>query len=336
MSFYNSVTIIINIFLVVVVIGVILWFIREYRIMTLENRLGKYAINSINNVQESIFDRLINFYLKIQKSINKQLYKSSFFKKYAKSYEKYIDKSKTLNYDPMNYVTTKIMCSLACVSLALINDVLQHLSITYIDIFLGTFLGFFIPDLFLKSKDIIVKRAMENDLLKAITIMNNSFKSGRSIIQTLKIVSEEIDGPLKEEFLKMHVDLSYGLGIDTVFERFSKRVNLPEVQYITTSLLILNSTGGDIVKVFSSIEHTFFNNQKLKDELKNLTASANFLYRVLSLIPILFVLVIYLLDPTYFVPLLNSNLGILILVVIIVLYVSYIIVVKKTIRIKEY
>ena len=60
----------------------------------------------------------------------------------------------------------------------------------------------------------------------------------------------------------MYVDLTYGLSLDVVFQRFEDRVKLNDVKYITTSLTILNNTGGNIVKVFESVEKTFFNNKK--------------------------------------------------------------------------
>jgi tight adherence protein B len=177
---------------------------------------------------------------------------------------------------------------------------------------------------------------MENDLLKAITIMNNSFKSGRSIYETIHIVATEIDGPLKEEFALMERDLDYGLEIETVFQRFNKRVNLKEVGYITTSLTILNKTGGNIVSVFSSIEKTVFSNKKLQDELRNLSAASKALYRILVVIPFIFILIIYVLDPTYFVPLYTETLGIILLSLIIIIYILYIVIVKRIMKLREY
>ena len=52
----------------------------------------------------------------------------------------------------------------------------------------------------------------------------------------------------------MDNDIEYGLEIEEVFKRFNERVDLAEVKYITTSLTILNKTGGNIIDVFSSIE----------------------------------------------------------------------------------
>ena len=130
----------------------------------------------------------------------------------------------------------------------------------------------------------------------------------------------------------MYVDLTYGLSLEVVFKRFESRVKLDDVKYITTSLTILNETGGDIVKVFESVEKTFFNNRKLDDELKNLTAASKLLYYVLLFIPIVFVLFIYLLDSTYFNPLF-TGFGYLIIALILLLYISYIVVIKRIMKV---
>ena len=154
-------------------------------------------------------------------------------------------------------------------------------------------------------------------------------------MQSIKLVAEELDSPLGLEFQKMYADLTYGLSLEVVFQRFEQRVNLEDIKYITTSLTILNNTGGDIVKVFESVEKTFFNNKKLKDELKSLTAASKFLYYVLLFVPIIFILVIYVLDHTYFNPLFNSSLGYLISITCLILYLTYIVIVKRIMRVGE-
>lgn len=336
MSLYNSIALIVNVILIIMVLVIAIWFIGQERIKRIDRRLGKFSVESINYDIESLFDVIINIYVKMRGYLNRFLYKSKYFKEYALKYEKYIDKTNPNRRDPMNYVSTKFICAFIILFLVFVNNVLQQNPISFYQSLTGFLLGFFIPDLFLFGKNKLIEKQMENDILKAITIMNNSFKSGRSILQTLKIVSDEIEGPLKDEFQKMHRDLSYGLDIETVFERFSSRVKLSEVKYITASLSILNKTGGNIVKVFSSIEKTVFNDRKLKEELNNLSASAKLLYRVLTIMPIVFILVIYLLDPTYFIPLFKSSLGIMILLVIVIIYIAYIILVKRIIKLKEY
>lgn len=335
MSFYDSIKLIVNAILVLIILVVVIWFMKELRFMKLHNRLTKYTIIQ-NREHRSLFDIIKDYFVNFRKMVGNILSKSAYFRNYSQKYEKYIDKNKDEMTNPMEYVATKFILSLGVLVILLVSQVIQNEKITISQIIIAFTLGYFSFDFFLLSKRKMYEYRIKNDLLKAITIMNNSFKSGKSIMETIKIVSEEIDGPLKEEFLKMHQDLEYGLEIEEVFKRFNARVNLPEVKYITTSLTILNKTGGNIVDVFASIEKTVFNNKKLEDELRNLSASSRALYHLLTLIPLILTLIIYLLDVTYFMPLFTSPLGLAIIVLIIVLYVSYIILVKKIIKIKEY
>lgn len=131
----------------------------------------------------------------------------------------------------------------------------------------------------------------------------------------------------------MYLDMKYGLSIDTVFDRFAKRVNLEEAVYVSSSLTILNKTGGNIVEVFSSIERTLFDKKKLNEELKNISASPNMIVKVLFIIPIVFTLIIYILNPSYFAPLFSSTLGYMIIGIIVLMFIIYILLLKRITRI---
>ena len=284
MSFYDSIRLIVNAILIFLLVIFIVWVLKEVHKEKLKKRLNKFTISKEENDSNSLFDIFTNLYKKMRFKLGKFFLKSNYFQNYSLKYEKYIDKNKENHLEAIDYVTTKFLLSFLFLLILIISDVIQNEHITLTQIIVAFTLGYFSLDVFLLSKRKIVQRRIENDLLKAITIMNNAFRSGRSIIQTIDIVAKEIDGPLKEEFIKMRNDLNYGLEIEVVFERFNERVNLPEVKYITTSLAILNKTGGNIIDVFSSIEKTVFSNKKLHDELNNLSAASKALYRLLTVI----------------------------------------------------
>ena len=136
-----------------------------------------------------------------------------------------------------------------------------------------------------------------------------------------------------DEFKKMYLDMKYGLSVDTVFDRFAKRVNLEEATFLSSSLTILNKTGGNIVLVFSSIERTLFDKKKLNEELKNISAGPNMIIKVLFIIPIIFTLIIYILNPEYFNPLFESTLGYMIVGIIVVMFIIYVLLLKRITKI---
>ena len=297
----------------------------------LEKWISKFSISPLNETNFSLFDKINIFINNLIKKINNISYKSEFLKKYSKRYTKYITTNDETN---MDFISIKFICSIASVIIALFAKTMQLKVFKMYDIYLPLVFGFFIPDLVYYFKYKSQKRKMENDLLQAIIIMNNSFKSGRSIVQAIDIVSNELDGTMKNEFKKMHLELSFGLGIDVVFKRFYERVKLEEVAYLTASLTILNKSGGNIVEVFSSIEKSLFNKKKLRLELASLTSGSKIIVNVLMIVPLAFIMLIAFINPSYFLPLFESNLGYIVISLILILYIIYIILVRKLLRVK--
>ena len=218
------------------------------------------------------------------------------------------------------------------VLLAVISSIFTT-GINMLMLLLDAILGYYLLDIFLYFYYKRQTKLIENELLRSIIVMNNAFKSGKSTLQALKIASLELPEPISDEFKKMYLDMKYGLSIDTVFDRFAKRVNLEEAVYVSSSLTILNKTGGNIVEVFSSIERTLFDKKKLNEELKNISASPNMIVKVLFIIPIVFTLIIYILNPSYFAPLFSSTLGYMIIGIIVLMFIIYILLLKRITRI---
>ena len=77
-----------------------------------------------------------------------------------------------------------------------------------------------------------------------------------------------------------------------------------------------------------------FGKKKLKLELESLTGSSKIIVYILFVVPILFVAFISIIDPSYFLPLLTTPLGLIITFVIAVVYVIYIIVVRKVMKVR--
>ena len=177
-------------------------------------------------------------------------------------------------------------------------------------------------------------KLIQRDMLKAVMIMNNAFKSGKSTMQAVYIASRDLPSPINYEFKKIYKDMKYGLDASVVFDRFAKRVDIEEARYLASSLTILNKTGGNIVTVFSSIEKTLFDRKKLEEELKNLTSASNFVTKILLFVPIVFVLIIYMLNPEYFNPLFVSPLGYMLIIICIIMLAIYVYLLNKIMKVR--
>ena len=83
------------------------------------------------------------------------------------------------------------------------------------------------------------------------------------------------------------------------------------------------------------IEKNFYDRLRIRNELDALTSSSKLLFRALIIMPIIFILVIVLLNPSYFDALLTTKIGIIIDIIMVTIYFLYIIVINKVMKVDE-
>ena len=85
----------------------------------LEKRISKFSINPLKDETTSLFDNVIQKISKLNGELNKILYKSEFIKKYSKKYTKYIRTNNQINKTSMDFISTKVLCSILSVIIAI-------------------------------------------------------------------------------------------------------------------------------------------------------------------------------------------------------------------------
>lgn len=330
----DEVMVILQVVLVIFILACLLSLIRYLNILKYEKRLRRYVVDDVKKQKMGLFGVIEYRYKMFEHAVSKMLSKSKLLTKYSRRYLVYINRNNRNQVTPMDFVTRKILISIGFVLTIIISNILRGVMFSLLQILCGLIIGFYLLDIFhllVRKKDI---KVVEDDLYKAISIMSNSFRAGKSIMQAIAIVASETDGPLREEFSYMLTDLNYGLDDEQVLERFSERVKIPEVKYMTTSLIVLNKTGGDIVEIFKTVEDSILSRRKLNHELKMLTASSNLIFKILVSMPVFTSLFIYTLNPSYFSVLITTSIGNIILAIIVLLYIIYIFIIKRIMKVE--
>lgn len=311
----------------------ILFLLKYIKSIKLEKRFSKYTINSSKNKSISLFDNLFLQYKEFIEKVSKVIGKLDIVKRNAKKYDKYIEAFHP-DESNINFISKKIVVGFVYIVFGIIVKLIQGQLISSIEMIILFILGYFTLDIIYMYKYIMYKKKIENDMLEAITVMNNAFKAGMSITQAVELVAKELDGPISKEFKKIGMEISLGLDIETAFKRFSDRINSSEAVYLSTSISVLNKTGGNIIKVFDSIQKTIFNRKKLENEFKSLTSSSKLIMYVLIIVPIAFVVFISLINKDYFKVLFENPLGITLLIIMLIIYIAYITVVRKVMKVR--
>lgn len=323
---------IIRLILIIIAIVIIDLLLKINKAINIERRIARYSVNSTLDKDNNLGDIIINKYNHLIKTLRFKIKGIKELNNQAQKYNKYILAGDKINI--LDFIIIKLLVGICFVALVIVSLAIQGKITTFLNLIICFIIGYYIYDVYLYFATKRRQKKIKNDMLRAVIIMNNAFKAGKTIMQAVKIASLELPKPISIEFNKIYDDLSFGISSDVAFERFAKRVNLEEARYISSSLIILNKTGGNIVGVFSSIERTLFDKKKLESDLKNSTASSNLVVKVLMLIPIIFILIIYALSPDYFMPLFSSSLGIIILFTTLIMFIIYIYLLNKIMKVK--
>lgn len=324
--------ILVRLLLVILVVVIIDIVIKLNKMIAIERRVARYSVNSILDDDNNLGDSFIKKYNRLLNNIRNKTKNNKVLYNQAKRYNKYLETGDDRNV--IDFVITKLLLGIVFVVLVIVSLAIQGKIISFLGMIISFIVGYYVYDVYLYFYNKRKLKKIKNDILRAVIIMNNAFKAGKSTMQAVLIASQELPRPISLEFKKIYQDLEYGISSDVAFLRFAKRVNLEEIRYISSSLIILNKTGGNIVKVFSSIERTLFDKKKLESDLKNSTAASNLVVKVLMVIPVIFMFVIYLLSPNYFDPLFGSVIGYFVIGIIIVMFSIFIYLLNKIMKVK--
>jgi tight adherence protein B len=327
-----DILIILRLVIVIIIVVIIDLILKLNKAIKVERRLARYSIDSIDSDDNSLGDLIKIKYNRFIRRTRKKFKNNNIFNNKAEKYNKYImtgDKTEVIDF-----IITKLILGICIVFLVTISGIIQGKLIDFLEMIISFIIGYYIYDIYLIIYNKRRTKKIKNDMLRSVIIMNNAFKVGKSTLQAVEIASNSLPKPISIEFKKIYQDLSFGISSDIAFSRFSRRVNLEEARYISSSLTILNKTGGNIVAVFSSIERTLFEKKKLEEDLKNSTSASNLIVKVLMIIPLVFTLIIYVLSPNYFDPLFSSTLGYMLLVIIAIMFIIYIYLLNKIMKVK--
>ncbi len=295
------------------------------------SRIDKFTLKLPNEKQSSVFDDIFASFDKFISKLSTILSKSSYFQKRSVKYSKY-QVNGSDNLFGYQIFASKFVIGFLCFILYFLVAA-GNKSFEFGLGLLWMVLGYFVLDVILAIYYNWRVKHIEEDLLKAVIIMNNAFKSGMNIANAINVIVRDMKGPVREEFIKIHTDLKYGLELNDAFSRFYSRVKISDAEYITSSLSILNVTGGNVTYIFSNIEDALTNKKRLKDEFKAMTGASLLVYRILLFMPFILILLILLLNKSYFEPLFESVFGYLIMAMALLLYILYIFIVKKIMKV---
>jgi tight adherence protein B len=267
------------------------------------------------NEKISPIDRINPTQNEMEQEIQKTEYKgwikgaASFLPKSKKesNLDKYILQSDT-KYNKEEITIVKILLSTALSFL--IFSITKSFFLT-LPLFI---LIWFSPNLYLKNK--VKKKTDEfnSQIADGLLIVTNALKAGYSFLQAVALVSKEMQGPFAKEFSRLLKEMSFGLSIDESFRNMLKRVESEDLQLVINAILIQKDVGGNLSEVIDKIIETIRERQRIKNEVKTLTAQGRLSGTLIAVLPFVLAIFLYLINREYLLTLISNPLGVIMIV----------------------
>ena len=179
---------------------------------------------------------------------------------------------------------------------------------------------FFVPRLYVKFLRAMYFRRFDDQLSDALMLMSNSLRAGFSFMQSLEMIAREAPAPISEEFACVTQEIQVGVPIPEALTAMSERINSTDLRLVVTAVIIQREVGGALAQLLEIIAEVIRERQRIKGEIRTLTAQGRLTGGILGAMPITVGILIFLVsrsvapgEPTFLAPLLDTQLGNLLL-----------------------
>jgi len=173
----------------------------------------------------------------------------------------------------------------------------------------GLGLGLFLPYKVLQLKKKHRLKKFEKQLPEALDLLARGLKAGHAFASGLQMVGEEMPNPIGLEFFKTFKEYNHGMDMNTALLNLCQRMDLKELRFFTTAIMIQRETGGNLTEILEKIAGLIRERFKLRNQIKALTAEGRLSGWILILMPPVLFVVMLRLNPDYTLMLVNHKTG---------------------------
>lgn len=153
------------------------------------------------------------------------------------------------------------------------------------------------------------KRKFEKQLPDTLTLLATSLRAGYSLLQAVEAVASEAPDPTAREFGRAMVEARLGRSVSDSLGGIVERTQSQDFEWAVMAIEIQREVGGNLAEVLSTVANTMLQRNRLRGEIRALTAEGRLSAIVLGALPFVMFLFLWLTNREYLQPLLDETFG---------------------------
>ena len=169
--------------------------------------------------------------------------------------------------------------------------------------------GFAIPPLVVAYLQRRRQAQFNDQLASMLQLFSNSLKTGYAIDRALETVATKSQPPVSTEFERVTTEITLGTTVEEALSALLLRINSPDLEFIVTAILLHIRVGGNLAEVLDNISDTLRDRLQTKRDMSVLTAQSRASASIITGLPVLLALGLYIFVPGYYAPMTNTWIG---------------------------
>ncbi len=161
------------------------------------------------------------------------------------------------------------------------------------------FVGFFGPRIYVGRRVQSRLIRFENQLPDTLSLWVNALRSGYSVPQAMEAISRDAPEPTSTEFRRVVQENQLGIDMNDALGHLLNRVESEDLDLVITAVNIQREVGGNLAEILEVIGHTIRERIKIKGEIRVLTSQGRITGYLISGLPIVLFLFLYVINPSY-------------------------------------
>jgi tight adherence protein B len=174
--------------------------------------------------------------------------------------------------------------------------------------------------------------AFDEQFPEAVELVGRALRAGHSFGSALKMVAEEMDDPVAEEFGKTFADYSYGKGMEDALKALVERVGLQDLKFFATAVTLQRETGGNLTEILDNISYIIRERFRLLRQVRALSAEGRLSGTILSITAPALLGLLWIISPRYIDMMFTHPMGHMMLIAGGVFQILGIVVIKRLVK----
>ncbi len=153
------------------------------------------------------------------------------------------------------------------------------------------------------------RKRFENQLPDTLNLISTSLRAGYSLLQAVEAVGQEAAEPTGREFGRALTEIRLGRPVIEALSEIAERMESQDFEWTVLAISIQREVGGNLAEVLQTTAETMLQRNRLRREMRALTAEGRISAIVMSALPFFLFAVIWVVNPEYITPLIENTAG---------------------------